>query len=461
MKNLAINLNVFALLVFSSGLLTSSVAFAERRVEAEIARKNTRAMETYDLLEYEEARSLLTEAIALAKRHDIKTEEVAKAYLNLAIVYYSGFQEEAIARMAMIDAVEIDENIEIDRAYRTKQLDELLQTTKREFGKSTRPEDDCDRVMGIRHVQVDTAPAGTAQMVEVAVGRETRASRVVLSYRQVESRRFSEVEMRKVGECGYVGIIPGDAVLEPTVHYYIRALNDDGRVVAARGEIQAPIIVEVKRPETLGTSSDEDPLGREQAEKRTGPLVFLLASAGTGGGIVTGTTEQTDSDVGCCLAPSLFNAVLEIGYLITNNFSVSGAFRYGVPLGANIPGHATGAVAFFGRVRYGIGDSLDGLQIIGSIGGGLLRHTINLEEAMAGQDVDTAASGPFIIGPGVGYWFHAGGPLRIFLELHALAAVPAGIDTIGNCPETGDRPDCIDLNFGLQLDANIGLAVSF
>lgn len=437
--------------------LGATTAQADSRVEAEIARKNTRAMETYDLLEYEEARSLLTEAIALAKRHDITTKEVARAYLNLAIVYYSGFQEEAIARMAMIDAVDIDDSIELDRAYRTKELSALLESTKKEFGRSTRPADDCRRVRGIKHVQIDEGKSRVAQLVEAAVGKETRATKVLLSYRQVGARRFDVVEMRKVGECGYVGVIPRDAVLEPAVHYFIRAINRDDRVVAARGSIQSPIVMDVTKNSDLGSGTDEDPLLGAKVTKKDWPTAFLLASIGTGGGVVTGVTEQSDSPVGCCFAPSLLNTVIEIGYLAKKNISIGAALRFGVPLGANIPGHATGALAVVGRIRYGVQGTLDGFQIIGSLGGGILRHTIKLEGAMPGMDVDTSASGPFIVGPGIGYWLHAGGPLRVFVELHGLAGVPAGINTLGTCP----GPDCVDLNFSLQFDANIGLVAAF
>jgi hypothetical protein len=147
----------------------------------------------------------------------------------------------------------------------------------------------------------------------------------------------------------------------------------------------------------------------------------------------------------------------EIGYLLRSDLAIAGVVRLGFPLGANLPGHATLAPAGLLRLRYGLGRTLDGFQLVGSLGGGFIRHTVHVPEAPDGMDVDTNVSGPFILGPGVAYWHSIGsGLLKLVAELHTLAGIPAGFK-FGTCP--GDS--CIDPNFSLQFDFDLGVSFSF
>jgi hypothetical protein len=187
------------------------------------------------------------------------------------------------------------------------------------------------------------------------------------------------------------------------------------------------------------------------------PKLFLSLAAGTGAGYVTGETETAQSPVGCCFAPALLHVFPEIGYYISNQMAVSLAFRFGFPVGANIMGHATGAPAGLLRVRYALDPAGDGIQLTGAIGGGLLRHTVKIEDQAEDMNVDTTASGPVMIGAGAAYVRPLSGPMKFVAELNALAAFTAGVSELGECPGTG----CIRPSFGLQFDANLGILFAF
>src|SRR5215831_11554296 len=86
----------------------------------DIQQKIKEAMENYDLLEYEEARKLLNQALTLAKQKKLENDPVtAQVHLRLAIVYKAGLNDDDSAKLSFASAVQIDSKITIDAAYKT------------------------------------------------------------------------------------------------------------------------------------------------------------------------------------------------------------------------------------------------------------------------------------------------------------------------------------------------------
>ena len=107
------------------GLATERTAHADPKKD--IAVKIKEAMENFDLLEYEEARKLLNQALSIAKKAHLDKETVtAQIHVRLGIVYFAGLQDPEAARVAFLSAVEIDPKVQIEAAYKTGDMQKML-----------------------------------------------------------------------------------------------------------------------------------------------------------------------------------------------------------------------------------------------------------------------------------------------------------------------------------------------
>lgn len=450
-------------------LLAPATGHANAKVARQVADKTAEAMEAYDLLEYESAKKGLAGALLLAKRNGLGKDMVtARVHLYLGIVYFSGFGDEDAAQLEFTNALEIDSSLELPRAYRTKDMAAMFGELRSAFGASADPggeelasAENCDGVEGLEHELVETAPRGADRQVEVQVGRDVEFAKVALFYRPEGVVDFEEVTMGRQGGCSYRGSIPASATGGEILHYYVAAVDKRGKALASKGSKLSPNIMEITA--AVANRDGEDPFAPSDAsaEKSVelapegGKKLFINVSAGSGAGYVTGSTEVTNVDVECCLAPALFHVSPEVGYWMTPSTSISGVFRMGFTVGANVPGHSTAAPAGFLRIRHAFGEAGTGFTLSGSIGGGIIRHTVKISNASPGEDTDTVATGPLLFGAGIGYIKSLSGPVRLVAELHSTVGVPV-VDEIG-CPGNG----CVQPNFGSQFDANLGLQLAF
>ena len=445
---------------------------------AQIDKRTKQALENFDLMEYEAARDLLNQTITAAKRYRLENSPAtARAYLALGVVYFSGFNDVESAKLQFIDAVRIDSTVEIGVEYKTSAMQKLLDAAKTKYGAGgAESAVDCGSVRSISHTQVGTTATGNSTDVVALVSGNLRADRVSVFYRSKGKTAFAEAKMRKQGECQYRGVIPGGAAQGDYLQYYIAAANAKGKTVAKNGSGGAPHLIEITA--TAGDDGgaiggdgtaldDEDPLNRKRKTRRqlsatsstaasgvTKPSRpgtnrwFLSGSTGTAGGFVTGVTEQVGNKVGCCFAPELVHVNLEVGRYFSRRTALSLGFRGGFPIGANRPGHSVAAPAGLIRLRYGIDRAGDGVQLIAMVGGGIMRHTVKLDGMIPDGDTDTVASGPLMVGAGIGYTKAMGSSLGLFAELNGIAGLPV-VESVGETkPEFGVN---VDLNFGVML----------
>ncbi|MBP6631450.1 MAG: tetratricopeptide repeat protein [Kofleriaceae bacterium] len=447
---------------------------ARADAKADIEAKVKLALEKYDGFEYEEARKHLNGALTLAKRNKLEaTPLVARVHLNLGIVYFLGLKDEESARLAFLSATQIDGKIQIDPAYKTAELATLLEEARKESAGSGEPSGggggggepsggeavDCSTVAGLQHTIVDTGVAGSPRQLEAFVGPDLKPAKVALMYRTKGEELFAEAAMTQDG-CKFVGSIPGKAMRGDLLHYYIAAFDGDGNVLVSKGSEGSPNLVELTAASGGSGGSEDNPLvGPEQisggvvvgGRKST---VFLGVAFATGAGYVTGKTEKEQNEIQCgvgrCFAPGLITIYPELGYQVSPVMSVSVVGRLGIPVGTNIEGSATLGPAGLLRLRYALSPTGAGLHVGGSIGGGIIRDTIELTMAEPDMNVDIVAFGPLLIGGNAGYAVPIGGSLRFNAEFSALAGLPV-VSKLGESV----------LNLGVQLDVSLGLSVGF
>lgn len=437
------------------------------------------AMEAYDSFDYDGAKKQLNGALALAKKSKLDKDPVtAKAYLDLGIVAFAVPDADA-AKLAFIDAVKIDPKIQIDVAYKSPELAKLLDSAKSEAsgggGEPTLTEPagggaDCSAVKGLEHTIIDTAKAGGPLAIDAMTGSDVKASKVSVMFRVEGATDFTEVKLTKQGDCKWTGAIPASAMKGSLIHYYVAAYDGGAKPIASKGSSGSPNIIEISgvAPKGGGGGDNEDPIGGNKPTGGGGgggadisstvtvtpkgpQKVFLGVTGGTGLGYVTGTTEGQNTVKNCCIGRSLVVVTAELGYFVNPRMSIGVAFRMGLPIDANLDGHATGAPAGLLRVRYALAESGEGVRVMGEVGAGFLRNTIKLDSTMTtGGDTDIVAQGPLLLGGGVGYTKRLGSTLAFLIDLNVLAGI-AVVDHVGNSP----------LNSGVSADAQLGFALGF
>jgi hypothetical protein len=456
-----------------------SFGIADASPKSDIQTKIKEAMENYDLMDYDAAKKLLTQALSIAKKNKLdKDPVVAKAHLDLGIVQFVNNDADA-AKLSFLSAVQIDPKIQIDAAYKSNEMSKLLEQVRKEAsggggGGASEPAPptppaasgvDCLTVQGMQHTIIDTAKGGAPLAIEAYVGMDVSGvTKVSALYRPEGATDFTEVKLKKEGDCKYTGSIPASAMKGSLVHYYVAAYAEGPKPAASKGSSGSPNIIEISGVAAAGGGGDnEDPIsggggggggGSVSSNVTVGPkrARILVAVAGGGGtGYVSGETEGMNTVKNCCFGKAIAVVQPEIGYFVKPQLSISLAARIGFPIGANVEGHATAAPAGLLRVRYALAASGDGLRFMGQVGAGFLRNTITLDNAEPGMDTDIVAQGPLLLGGGVGFTRRLSGTVSVMADLSALGAI-AVVDSLGAAPI---------LNNGFGIDLSLGIQLGF
>lgn len=447
---------------------------------------NRAAMADYDILEFENAKKQLSEAVMLAKKSKLEDHQVtARTHMNLGIVYGGGLNDPDQARVEFATALQIDGGVKLDAAYRTPELQKLYDEAKATVG--TKPVetsgggrepagDDNETVTGLKHTPVDESIAGKPVVVSCKVGPDVKAKQVVLYYRPFGQEGFTPAAMRNTTGVKFEAEIPATATGADSVHYYIEAKNAAGKVTASNGNSGSPNIISLNKPSAGGGTGgpDASELDREDPLKgggggggtiggdggdgggttitkrpRAKHRMFVNVLVGTGAGFITGKTESTSTQVNSGFAPSPLHVMPEIGFAVGPHMILSLLGRIGFPMGANTQGHSTAAPAGLLRFTYTLGKG-EGVYVHGDAGFGFIRQTVKLQGGSQDGKVDTYATGDLLVGGGAGYIKPLGGPLRFVAEVNALLGVPV-IPEIGSAkPQTG-----------VNIDATLGFSFAF
>jgi hypothetical protein len=463
---------------------------ADASPKSDIQSKIKEAMENYDLMDYDAAKKLLNQALQIAKKSKLDKDPVtAKAHLDLGIVQFVNNDADG-AKLSFLSAVQIDPKIQIDPAYKSAEMSKLLEQARKESGGGggavttgpTEPSQpalpasdgvDCTTVQGLQHTIIDSAKAGGPLAIDAYLGPDVTAQKVSVMYRVEGATEFAEVKLTKQGECKYTGAIPASAMKGSLVHYYVAAYGDGPKAIASKGSSGSPNIIEISGVAAAGGAGDnEDPIngrgggggggggGGSVSSNVTvgGPKkarIMIAIAGGTGIGYVTGQTEgdgTTHNEVkNCCLGSSLVVLQPEIGYFVNPQLSIGVAGRIGLPIGANVMGHATVAPGGLVRVRYALSASGEGVRVMGQLGAGILRNTIKLDNSMPGMDTDIVAQGPLLVGAGVGFTRRLSNNVAVMADLSALGAI-AVTKSLGAAPL---------LNNGFGADLSLGIQLGF
>jgi len=458
------------------------VAHAEdKKAVKKIEEANAKAMEEYDLLEFENAKKMLNSALVEVKKSGLGSHPIAaRTHGNLGIVY-EGLGDPDNALLEFIAALEIDGKWAVPKEYKKPELKKIYDTARSTVagggggggggdkggGAAATPADDgAGALSGLVHAPVEEGKEGQAVVIGVKVGDDVAANQVVLYYRAQGQEDFTAVPMKKSAGAAWEGKIPANATRADSIQYYIEAKGGGGKVNASVGSRGSPNIIEIARKTSgggdgggSGDVDDENPLGDAGGGGGTGitksgggkakHTVFVNVAVGSGVGFVTGETEQSHQAVTCCVASAPFHIMPELGFWLGKKVALSVYGRIGVPFGANISGHSPASPAGLMRLLFVFDPSGEGLSLHGDVGGGFIRHNIKLDAKYMDGDVDTVATGPLLIGGGANWVKTLGGPMRFVLDFNVLTGVPVA-ELGGVVPY-----------FSVNLDLNVGLQLAF
>ncbi|HEY3357612.1 MAG TPA: hypothetical protein VGQ83_30450 [Polyangia bacterium] len=467
---------------------------------------NKRAMEDYDLLEFDSARKTLTDAVALVRSSGLEEGGhpiAAKTYLNLGVVYIGGFKDKDRGRMQFVRGLKVRPDAKLDGALATPELQEVFNDALKEVGKGRKPEppkpeppkpkpepEPSGKVEGLVHEPVNEARAGFPIVVKAELGAEINAAKVLLFYRGTGREDYVLADMAKNKKGVYTGQIPADAVQGKVLQYYIEVRDTRGRPLIANGSSGSPNIISVleaaagdgSNPDGRVGGDDEDPLKaarikkqREQEQPPTGPTIrgrrfWLTVGFGTGFGLATGNSEcawneggQPDGKnySGYCVtwtgskatpiktgfASAPMHLSPELGFYLGERFALSVQARIQVLTLAD-PGAANAAPGVLGRALYFFGKEKVRYYVGGAVGGGYIRHRVALGKVATNADVPAIQSRDIVDTVKAGPFLF--GPFAgVYYDITRVVGLQAEVNALAAAP---DATFNIDINFGLNLN---------
>ncbi|HXI57566.1 MAG TPA: tetratricopeptide repeat protein [Polyangia bacterium] len=92
-----------------------------------LTKMNQKALDDYDILEFDSAKRTLLEALILGKKSGLDTHPVlARTYVHLGAVYITGYKDRQKALQSFVRALEIDPGITIQKSMLSSEMAELF-----------------------------------------------------------------------------------------------------------------------------------------------------------------------------------------------------------------------------------------------------------------------------------------------------------------------------------------------
>ena len=360
--------------------LAPAIAFAsdaEERLEFILAD----AEDGYDMLEFEEATTLIEEGIDLADRQGIRNETVAQLYILLGLIRHAD-GDDSLAEDAFVQAIETDSDVEVHPFYRTPATDELMASAARRAQPSAQddpspdttdppPEDEVDP---LTHSPIRRADAGEDLMFIADMPADLPVFRVHLHHRRFGESDFTEEEMAPTDATGFAYTLDGRQVRTSQLEYFITAVDRSGELVAESGRRTNPHRVSVLGDGERRDDSDDDDdrvdLDTPSQDRNTG--FFAGLSFGTDIGFLPGGTPPTanvDRNVSPGVAPAFAHSLLDLGWRFTENNLAGIYFRWqfvpGQAFDALPEGRIDESAAFYRHEKECFGLGLPGDCLLG------------------------------------------------------------------------------------------------
>jgi Tfp pilus assembly protein PilF len=413
----------------------AAVAEAENSAAIDkITKANKKAVDAYQDLNFEEARRILKDALELASQSGLETHPVtARTYVHLGVVVLAGFKQTDEAVKLFRKALQIQPDIKLDKSLANPEIQEVYdQAAKAEAGEKTKPPAGGSGE-GITHEPVSKSPQGSAIQIKATVDPGLGAKKVTLSFSADGADDFAEKDMKEdpPGSGNWVGEIPSSAAQGGIIDYFIEAMDDDDKVLAAKGSNDHTLkiaLTGVGGQPVAGAGRKKKPT-EEPSKEEEGPSWYIGLGFGSGIGWTTGYGEVNGMDRinPAGFAPSSLGHVApEVGYFLNPSLLLSLQLRFQFVSGATtfpttsatdcggdgVCSPATTALALFARASFFLAEGDFRPYVAATVGGGQIRHLATFASLTnCGPNknqtcVDTVAAGPVFLGGGGGFLYN-------------------------------------------------------
>jgi hypothetical protein len=453
-----------------------------------------KAVDQFELLEFDSAKKTLADAQALCEKHRLAAYGAcARVSMLQGLLAITAYKDRFSGRKGFIKALTVDSSQRIDAALSTPEAEEIFASAQKEAeavrraapppplplppgpavpapregegeaaegeGEAEEREVDPRDVRGIFHNAVGEAPQSTPVRIKCVVGPDVAVSKVFVFYR-TKGRDDWTPEVMSQTRGAYVATIPATMVKPPAIDYYIEVRDGRGKPQIASGNVISPhqIRVVLPRANAAGPRGPivakrvlvEDELDeaarikRRQREAGTRLPLWARLTLGTGfGWIGKGAKPDAGSSAGALEAGGFASAPLhlspEVGINLTDNIAVSVVGRLQVLTMADKGSSFTGAGLARGYWIFG-GQKLRPFADL-SVGAGYIIHTTDVRPPGGELKANSFKAGAFLVGFGGGVTYAITRRILLIGELQALIGAPT--------------------NFTVNFDVNLGAGFNF
>ena len=428
-----------AMLAVSVVLLLEGSAAAQcpeedRRAIYELNRK---ALEAYENLDFEKAKTLLAEAFEKAKGTDCAFDWVhAYTLMNLGILSIGAYGKTKLGLRFFESALRVRPEASLDPRLATPKMKKLFELARRRMKivEEPAPWPKPKPTVRLRHEPPRFATAGRALTLRVEAQGEPK--QVKLFYRYSSEETFHERDMEQAGQTGtWKTTLEGERVRPGMLQYYFEAYDESSTHLANAGDPSDPYELVVRRPPRRPRVKPRKP--RPSKPHR----IWLFVGTGWGFGYAQGHTEVLDEEGGVAadsglprdrieepgLAPGSVGLSLEAGYLVTPSVLLSLQGYVGMigPLAKGVAGAKPVDGWAFLRVSY-LSRPLAGgwLRVLagGGVGFAVVRHLVDqslTRGSFRDTDLGMGIAPALCAGLVFGRWKHVAGYLGWDLFLAA------------------------------------------
>jgi hypothetical protein len=476
-------------------------------VRDKIVELNKQALLAYEGKDFEAAKTALTKALKEAKQAGLDDDKMtARTYLHLGAVYFAGYQDQAVALQNFTLAKKIRPDIQLTPSIETPELKAIFdqatadaEPTPSVAVEPSRPSRSATRASATPDLGGGSEPDLPSSMSaplmcstpdEAAPGKElsircalkpgVNAKAVQLHYRAPGAEAYQALPMRRTAKGWYMATVPAHVMKGTSLQVYYDARDGNDNELASNGQIDSPSLIEIRKKGSGGGGVKEiegDPLARikqQQEEeryeaglhRRREGAFWIGLGAGAGWGYAPSGNLEWEKDIkvsAITTTAGLFQGVIDLGYMWTDNFSLGMQFRIEYIRQDQVANTGRSgaptqyAPALFLRPTWFFDLTSDGnfqMSLSASAGGGYVRfpvRPVKVEERNADgllvpvpertiYKTDTRPMGVVLIGAGAGLVYHLSRHFGIALDGRLLTGFP---------------------DFGVAVEGNVSLQLAF